>query len=131
MASPNTRAKLIGTAIKVEPVVKKEDDVKKEPIVNTQRADRSWLKSARLVHLDRTPCSEECIANDHYGKYPDFPDDNPTESWVTPSKNDVTSMDTTPNAANADKQVNLGNITDTTPQITQTREKHVLKSMVY
>ena len=29
MASPNTRAKLIGIAIKVEPVVKKEDDVEK------------------------------------------------------------------------------------------------------
>ena len=41
MASPNTRAKLIGTAIKVETAVKKEDEVKKEPIVNTQTADRS------------------------------------------------------------------------------------------
>ena len=67
MASPNTRAKLIGTAIKIETAVKKEDEVKKEPIVNTRRSDRSWPKSARLVHLDRKPCSEECIANDHYG----------------------------------------------------------------
>ena len=46
MASPNTRAKLIGTAIKIETAVKKEDEVKKEPIVNTQRSDRSWPKSA-------------------------------------------------------------------------------------
>ena len=118
MASSNTRAKLIRTAIKVEPVMKKEDDVKKEPIVNTRRADRSWPKSARLVHLDRTPCSEKCIVNDHYGKYPDFPDDNPTESHVTPSNNDVTSTDTTPKAANAAKHANSGNTTDdkVTPQ---------------
>ena len=39
MASPNTRAKLIGTAIKVELAVKKEDEVKKELIVNTRGTD--------------------------------------------------------------------------------------------
>ena len=38
------------------------------------------------MHLDRTPCSDKCIANDHYGRHPDFPEDNPTESHVTPSK---------------------------------------------
>ena len=111
MASPNTRAKLIGTAIKVEPV-KKEDDVKKEPIVNTQRLDRSWPKSAKLVHLDRTPCSDECIANDHYGKYPDFPDDSPAEPRVTPSKNDATAMDTPLNDADATKCVDPVRNTD-------------------
>ena len=112
MASPNTRAKLISTAIKVEPAVKKEDDVKKEPIVNTRRADRSWPKSAKLVHLDRTPCSEECIANNHYGKYPDFPDDSPAEPHVTQSKNDTSAMDIASNAAYATKHVNLGRNTD-------------------
>ena len=91
MASPNTRAKLIGTAIKVETAVKK-DEVKKEPIVNTRRSERLWPKSARLVHLDRTPCSEECIANDHYGKYPDFPDDNTTEPRVTPQSRTLQQM---------------------------------------
>ena len=117
MASPNTRAKLIGTAIKVEPAVKKEDDVKKEPIVNTQRLDRSWPKSAKLVHLDRTPCSEECIVNDHYGKYPDFLDDSPTEPHVTPNKNDATAMDTALNVANTMKHVDPRRKTDdnTTP----------------
>ena len=83
MASPNTRAKLIGTAIKIETAVKKEDEVKKEPIVNTWRSDRLWPKSARVVHLDRTQCSGECIANDHYGKYPDFQDNNTTKPRVT------------------------------------------------
>ena len=92
MASPNTRAKLIRTAIKIETAVKKEDEVKKEPIVNTRRSDRSWPKSARLVHLDRTPCYEECIANDHYGKYPDFPDDNTTEPRVTPQSRTLQQM---------------------------------------
>ena len=111
MASPNTRAKLIGTAIKVEPV-KKEADVKKEPIVNTRRLDRSWPKSAKLVHLDRTPCSEECIANDHYGKYPDFPDDSPAEPHVTPNKNDAMAMDTALNIANTTKCVDPVRDTD-------------------
>ena len=50
------------------------------------------MAKARLVHLDRTPCSEECIANDHYGKYPDFPDDNTTEPRVTPSSNNTTEL---------------------------------------
>ena len=101
MASPNTRAKLIGTAIKIEMAVKKEDEVKKEPIVNTRRSDRSWPKLARLVHLDRTPCSEECIANDHYGKYPDFPDDNTTEPRVMPSRNNAKELNIATNAPKA------------------------------
>ena len=101
MASPNTRAKLIGTAIKIETAVKKEDEVKKEPIVNTRRSDRSWPKSARLVHLDRTPCSEECIANDHYGKYPDFPDDNTTEPHVMPNRNNANELNIATNAPKA------------------------------
>ena len=111
MASPNTRAKLIITAIKVEPV-KKEDDVKKEPIVNTRRLDRSWPKSAKLVHLDRTPCSEECIVNDHYGKYPDFPDDSPAEPRVMRNKNDATATDTALNIANTAKRVDPMRDTD-------------------
>ena len=101
MASPNTRAKLIGTAIKIETAVKKEDEVKKEPIVNTRRSDRSWPKSARLVHLDRTPCLEECIVNDHYGKYPDFPDDNTTEPPVTPNRNNANELNIATNAPKA------------------------------
>ena len=101
MASPNSRAKLIRTAIKIEMAVKKEDEVKKEPIVNTRRSDRSWPKSTRLVHLDRTPCSEECIANDHYGKYPDFPDDNTTEPRVTTSRNNDTELNIVINATEA------------------------------
>ena len=101
MASPNTRAKLIRTAIKIEMAVKKEGEVKKEPIVNTRRSDRLWPKSARLVHLDRTPCSEECIANDHYGKYPDFPDDKTTEPCVMPSRNNTTELNIATNAAEA------------------------------
>ena len=72
MASPNARVKLIGTAMKIEDAVKEEDTVKKEPVVNTWRSDRSWLKSPKLVHLDRTPCSDECIASNHYGKAPTF-----------------------------------------------------------
>ena len=111
MASPNTRAKLIGMAIKLEPV-KKEDDVKKELIVNTRRLDRSWPKSAKLVHLDRTPCSGECIANDHYGKYPDFPDNSPAEPRVMPNKNDATSMDTPLNVADTTKCVDPVRNTD-------------------
>ena len=101
MASPNTRAKLIRTAIKIETAVKKEDEVKKEPIVNTRRSDRSWPKSARLVHLDRTPCSKECIANDHYGNYPDFRGNNTTEPHVTPSRNNATESNIATNAAEA------------------------------
>ena len=101
MASPNTRAKLIGTAIKIETAVKKEDEVKKEPIVNTRRSDRLWPKSARLVHLDRTSCLEECIANDHYGKYPDFPDDNTTEYRVMPNRNNANELNIETNAPKA------------------------------
>ena len=37
------------------------------------------------MHLDRSPCSEECIKNNHYGKQPDFPD--PENVTVTPEKN--------------------------------------------
>ena len=101
MASPNTRAKLIGTAIKIETAVKKEDEVKKEPIVNTRRSDRLWPKSARVVHLDRTPCSGECIANDHYGKYPDFQDNNTTKPRVTASRNNAKESNTATNAPEA------------------------------
>ena len=59
MAAPNTKSTLIGTAIKIEPIVKNEEDVKKEPVVNTRRKDRSWPVSAKLVHLDRTQCYED------------------------------------------------------------------------
>ena len=111
MASPNTRAKLIGTAIKIETAVKKEDEVKKEPIVNTRRSDRLWPKSARLVHLDRTPCSEECIANDHYGKYPDFPDDNTTLPGVTPSMDNAPELNTAKNATEATNGADTNEIT--------------------
>ena len=91
MASLNTRARLLGTAIKIESTVKTEEDIKKEPMVNTRGVDKSWPKAAKLVHLDRTPCSDVCIANDHYGRQPDFPDDNLTEQQVTPRK-DATPM---------------------------------------
>ena len=101
MTSPNTRAKLIGTAIKIETAVKKEDEVKKEPIVNTRKSDRSWPKSARLVHLDRTLCSEECIANDHYGKYLDFQDDNTSEPCVMPNRNNANELNIATNAPKA------------------------------
>ena len=29
--------------------------------VNTRRKNKSWPKDARLVHVDRTPCSVECM----------------------------------------------------------------------
>ena len=86
MASPNTRARLLGTAIKIESTVKTENNIKKEPMVNTRRVDKSWPNAAKLVHLDRTPCSDECIANDHYGRHPDFPEDRMTELDGTPNK---------------------------------------------
>ena len=121
MASPNTRAKLIRTAIKVESAVKKEDEVKKEQIVNTRRAHRLWPKSARLVHLDRIPCSSECIANDHYGNYPDFPDDNPTEPRVTLSSNNATVMNIASNAAETTKCADPSKNTD--DDITPPNEK--------
>ena len=58
--SPKFTRKLIGTAIKQEdkkPKVKLEEDFSR----NTRRLNRSWPKDAKLVHLDRTPCSEECM----------------------------------------------------------------------
>ena len=58
--SPNYTRKLIGTVIKQEdkkPKVKIEEDFSR----NTRRQNRSWPKDAKLVHLDRTPCSEECM----------------------------------------------------------------------
>ena len=97
MAQPNTVSKLIGTAIKIESDVKLEMDsaVKMEPTVNTRRKDKSWPSTAKLVHLDRTPCSEECIVSEHFGRKPDFPDDtNETQTDtlanVMPSKNNQT-----------------------------------------
>ena len=46
---------------------------------------------ARLVHLDGSPCSDECIKNEHYGKMPDFPEE--TETSVTPNKDNRQSVD--------------------------------------
>ena len=58
--SPKFTRKLIGTVIKQEdkkPKVKLEEDFSR----NTRRQNKSWPKDAKLVHLDRTPCSEECM----------------------------------------------------------------------
>ena len=59
--SPKFTRKLIGTVIKEEgetkPNIKKEEDLSR----NTRRANRSWPTDAKLVHVDRTPCSEECM----------------------------------------------------------------------
>ena len=32
-----------------------------DTIVNTRKKNKSWPKDARLVHVDRTPCSTECM----------------------------------------------------------------------
>ena len=152
MASPNTRAKLIGTAMKIEDAVKEEDTVKKEPVVNMRRSDCSWLKSPKLVHLDRTPCSDECIASNHYGKARDFPDtsaaasadtargeqvvtpnkDNKRmvygEQTVTPNKNSTcTAKKTnTSNSINANINVTATTSTTTNKNVTSTNTAEVL-----
>ena len=87
---PDMKARLIGT------VIKEENAVKEETIVNTRRKNPSWPSDAQLVHLDQTPCSEECIRNNHYDKQPDFSDDqlttdtNPKITTVTTDTQDVT-----------------------------------------
>ena len=61
--SPLANRKLIGTAIKdekdVKPKIKKEEEI--DTTVNTRRKNRKWPTDARLVHVDRTPCSTECM----------------------------------------------------------------------
>ena len=61
--SPLANRKLIGTAIKdekdVKPKIKNEEDI--DFTVNTRRKNRKWPTDARLVHVDRTPCSIECM----------------------------------------------------------------------
>ena len=74
--SPHSHRKLIGTAIKDEkeekPKIKAEEEV--DYTVNTQRKNKKWPTDARLVHLDRTPCSTECIKT-----HKDSDDEMPTE----------------------------------------------------
>ena len=59
--SPKFTRKLIRTVIKEEgetkPIIKKEEDLSR----NTRRTNKSWPIDAKLVHVDRTPCSEECM----------------------------------------------------------------------
>ena len=57
-------------------------------MVNTRRVDKSWSKAAKLVHLDRTPCLDECIANDHYGKNTDTGTTLPDLSQELQTKSD-------------------------------------------
>ena len=40
--------------------IKEEEELRLSQ-VNTRGKDRSWPNDARLVHPDRTPCSEECM----------------------------------------------------------------------
>ena len=58
MAAQNSNIRLVGTAIKIESV---KEEIKTEPVPNTRRKDKSWPLNPKLVHLDRTPCLEECI----------------------------------------------------------------------
>ena len=59
--SPDYTCRLIGTVVKDEketkPKVKEEEDQTR----NTRHSNRSWPTDARLVHVDRTPCSETCM----------------------------------------------------------------------
>ena len=75
--SPNSARKLIGTAIKEEhdekPRVKTEKEI--DMTVNTRRKNRKWPTDARLVHVDRTPCSTECLKTHK----DDTDDETPTE----------------------------------------------------
>ena len=61
--SPLSNRKLIGTAIKdekdVKPKIKMEEEI--DFTVNTRRKNRKWPTDARLVHVDCTPCSTECM----------------------------------------------------------------------
>ena len=68
--SPKFIRKLIGTYVKDETDDKddvkrkikiKEEEELRQNQVNTQRKNKSWPTDARLVHVDRTPCSEECM----------------------------------------------------------------------
>ena len=68
--SPKFTRKLIGIYVKDENDEKeavqrkikiKEEEEQKQNQVNTRRKNKSWPKDARLVHVDRTPCSEECM----------------------------------------------------------------------
>ena len=66
--SPEFTRKLIGTYVKTEDktdiqlkIKIKEEEERKMTLINTHRKNKSWPKDAKLVHLDRTPCSEECM----------------------------------------------------------------------
>ena len=80
--SPDYRCRLIGMVVKDEkenkPKVKEEEDQSR----NTRRSNRSWPKDARLVHVDRTPCSETCMRT-----HPDD-DDIPTTTNTSIEKTD-------------------------------------------
>ena len=80
--SPHSARKLLGTAIKEEsdekPTVKMEKVKTEKEIdytVNTKRKNRKWPTDARLVHVDRTPCSTECMQTHK----DDSDDETPTE----------------------------------------------------
>ena len=71
--SPDYTCKLIGTVIKDEKETKHKVKVEEDLSRNTRRSNRSWPTEARLVHVDRTPCSEECMKN-----HPDDDEPPPT-----------------------------------------------------
>ena len=68
--SPEFTRKLIGTCVTIKDekeeksalkIKIKEEEESRMNQVNTRGKDRSWPKDAKLVHIDRTPCSQECM----------------------------------------------------------------------
>ena len=115
------------TKTETEGKVKTKEKVKQEPLVNTRCLDRSWPKDTRLVHLDRSPCSEDCMANNHDGKYDKPPPPEQTvvstsvaecanTSVITTDK-DSEALETTTSAVTTDNE--LGAIRTTTDQCTE------------
>ena len=110
--SPLANRKLIGTAIKdekdVKPKIKKEQEI--DFTVNTRRKNRKWPTDARLVHVDHTPCSIECMKTHKDDSDEDtVVNKNVKATYGQQSLNGVPPQGTTTNAPTNVTETNLHN----------------------
>ena len=95
-APPGTTRKLIGMYVqqvdkkpKIEKVEKREDEFYQEEMARINRKKKptdnsNWPKDAKLVHIDGSQCSEECMKTSRYHMEPEKIDDIP----LTPNQSE-------------------------------------------
>ena len=109
-APPGITRKLIGTYIKqvdkkpkIEKVEKREEEFYQDEIAkiqqrnkNNRSAKNKWPVNAKLVHIDGSQCSEECMKTSRYHMDPDDIEEPPTVTNQDEDPRNVRCMNITP-----------------------------------